>query len=95
VHFANGNDAWQHLSAHQSHDLLLLDLDLPGISGIEIARRVRTTNYPGRIMIASGRLTEEETRELDSLDVTVKLQKPFTPKTLSAAIEACLGNKPS
>ncbi|MFT3869142.1 MAG: transporter substrate-binding domain-containing protein [Nibricoccus sp.] len=93
VHFANGNDAWQHLTANQGHDILLLDLDLPGISGLEIARRVRSTNYPGRIMIASGRLTEEEVRELDALNVNVKLQKPFTPKNLGAAIEACLGGK--
>jgi len=92
VHFTNGNDAWQHLSANQGHDLLILDIDLPGISGIEIARRVRTTNFPGKIMIASGRLTEDEVQELDALNISVKLQKPFTPKNLSAAIEACLGN---
>ncbi|MFT3783770.1 MAG: transporter substrate-binding domain-containing protein [Nibricoccus sp.] len=90
THFTNGNDAWKHLTENPGYDLLLLDLDLPGISGIEITRRARTANYGGKIMIASGRLTEDEIRELDSLRVSTKLFKPFTPQVLNAAVQACL-----
>ena len=90
THHTNGNEAWQHLSTQPGHDLLLLDLDLPGISGIEIARRIRGTRFLGRILIMSGRLSETERRELDALHVDGKLQKPFNPQELNNAIQTCL-----
>ena len=90
---ANGNEAWDHLLANKNYDLLLLDLDLPGISGLEIARRARTANYKGQILVASGRLSEADALELDTLNVDVKLQKPFSPQTLSSAIQECLTGK--
>lgn len=93
THQANGNEAWRHLLANITYDLLLLDLDLPGISGLEVARRARAANYKGHILVASGRLSEADSRELDTLNVDVKLQKPFTPQALSAAIQECLSGK--
>ena len=90
THQTNGNEAWDHLRSHPAYDLLLLDLDLPGISGIEIARRARAMHYSGRVLIASGRLSESEIHELDTLQVDGKIQKPFTPQDLSSAIQACL-----
>jgi signal transduction histidine kinase/ABC-type amino acid transport substrate-binding protein/CheY-like chemotaxis protein len=90
THQVNGNDAWQHLSSHPAYDLLLLDLDLPGISGIEITRRARGIHYTGHILIASGRLSEAEIHELDTLRIDGKLQKPFTPQALAAAIQTSL-----
>ena len=94
THHANGNDAWQHLSSQPTYDLLLLDLDLPGISGIEIARRARAIRYTGHILIASGRLSEAEIHALDALRIDGKLQKPFTPQALGAAIQTCLTGQP-
>ena len=94
THYANGNEAWLHLSTQQAYDLLLLDLDLPGISGVEIVRRARAIHYTGRILIASGRLSEAEIQELDTLKVDGKLQKPFTPQTLGAAIQSSLAGQP-
>ena len=93
AHQANGNEAWQHISTQPAYDLLLLDLDLPGIGGIEIARRARASNYAGRILIASGRLSESEIHELDTLRVDGKLQKPFDAPTLSKAIQDCLAGR--
>jgi CheY-like chemotaxis protein len=90
---ANGNEAWHHLSSHPEYDLLLLDLDLPGISGMEIARRARASRYAGQILIASGRLSDTEVQALDALRVGGKLQKPFTPQALSTAIQDCLAHQ--
>lgn len=93
THQPNGNEAWNHLLANNTYDLLLLDLDLPGISGLEIARRARAANYKGHILVASGRHNETDSQELNALQVEVKLQKPFSPQTLSAAIQECLSGK--
>lgn len=93
THQANGNDAWSLLLANNTYDLLLLDLDLPGISGLEIARRARAANFKGHILVASGRLSDADSKELDSLNVDNKLMKPFTPEALSTALQDCLAGK--
>jgi PAS domain S-box-containing protein len=39
--FPTAEDAWEHLQ-HERADLLLLDVNLPGMDGVELCRRVRT-----------------------------------------------------
>ena len=73
-------------------DLLLLDWMLPGISGIELARRLRrdevTRDVP--IIMLTARTEEEDTiRGLDS-GVDDYMTKPFSPRELIARINALL-----
>jgi signal transduction histidine kinase/ABC-type amino acid transport substrate-binding protein/CheY-like chemotaxis protein len=90
-HFRHGSEAWRHLSLHStSYDLIMLDLDLPGINGIEIARRLRGMRFPGKIMVASGRLTESDSRDFEKIGVDSHLEKPFTPQKLNSTVQACL-----
>ena len=94
VHFRHGGEAWRALSQQASEfDLIVLDLDLPGMHGVEIARRLRNLRYPGKILVASGRLTEEETKECDAVGVDGRIEKPFTPQKLAHAIQACLTSR--
>jgi len=91
VHFRHGDDAWRHLSKRfADYDLLLLDVDLPGISGVELARRVRTTAFMGKILVASGRLSEAEARELEKIGVNSHIEKPFSPPKLNHAVQSCM-----
>jgi two-component system, cell cycle sensor histidine kinase and response regulator CckA len=91
VLFRNGSEAWQHLSTSRiAYDVILLDLDLPGISGVEIVRRLRAHNTPGRILVASGRLSEADARQLEKLGADFQIEKPFTPQKLHLAVQTCL-----
>lgn len=91
AHFRHGGDAWRHLTTRAAdYDLLLLDLDLPGMNGMEIARRARSSRYSGKILIASGRLTETDARELEKIGVDHQLEKPFSPANLNLAIQSCM-----
>lgn len=73
-------------------DLLLVDWMLPGISGVELIRRLRkdelTANLPAIMLTARG----EETDKLKGFDSGVDdfLTKPFSPKELIARIKALL-----
>ncbi len=89
MHLNHGTEAWRHLSTHPHYDIVMLDLDLPGMNGIEIARRMRESRFAGKILIASGRLAEHELGELRALKVDHILEKPFTPQTLQFALHAC------
>ncbi|MGC4073765.1 MAG: transporter substrate-binding domain-containing protein [Nibricoccus sp.] len=90
THIGHGTEAWRHLSANPDYDLVMLDIDLPGLNGVEIARRLRGTRFKGKILIASGRLAEHELRELRGLMIDHVLEKPFTPQALQLALQACL-----
>ncbi|MDH5424310.1 MAG: phosphate regulon transcriptional regulator PhoB [Gammaproteobacteria bacterium] len=73
-------------------DLLLVDWMLPGISGVDLIRRLRrdelTANLPAIMLTARG----EETDKLNGFDSGVDdfLTKPFSPKELLARIKALL-----
>ena len=91
-HLADGAAAWQHLQAHlNAYDLLVLDVNMPGLDGIELAQRVRATgHYSGRIMIASGRLGSEDLKQLAEARVDCVLNKPFTVSELLTAVRNSL-----
>jgi two-component system cell cycle sensor histidine kinase/response regulator CckA len=93
-HIADGIAGWEHLAPNPAaYDLLMLDVNLPGIDGIEFARRARAANYPGRILISSGRLTAPQLQAIGQLHVDRVLPKPFNLEEFQVAIRHCLNGK--
>jgi two-component system cell cycle sensor histidine kinase/response regulator CckA len=87
----NGTRAWEHLEGHLSdYDLLVFDVNMPGLDGIELARRARSAHYLGRLMIVSGRLSVPELRELERVRVDRVLAKPFSPPEFLDAVGRCV-----
>ena len=68
----------------------MLDVNLPGIDGIEFARRARAANFPGRILISSGRLTAAQLQAIGQLHVNRILPKPFNLQEFQTAVRECL-----
>ena len=84
----NGNEALMEISTHNP-DIVLLDLGLPDIDGIEVIRRVRTwSNLP--IIVISAR--SEENDKIDALDAGADdyLTKPFSVEELLARIRVTI-----
>src|SRR5215207_5832040 len=50
----------------ERHDLILLDLNLPEISGFEVLRALRLRSIETPVLILSGLRSEEHTSELQS-----------------------------
>lgn len=88
VDCADGAQAVDAFHTHSPH-LILLDLMLPGIDGIEIARQIRTESDVPIVML---------TARTDTTDVVAGLEagaddyipKPFKPKELVARVRARL-----
>lgn len=69
-------------------DVVVLDLDLPGMDGAEILTRLREVGAPRVIVLTgSGRGREPLLRALGAVGY---LTKPFSPLELVAEIEAAL-----
>ncbi len=73
-------------------DLVLLDWMLPGMSGIEFARRLRADRRTREIPIIMLTARAEEQDKLAGLDIGADdyVTKPFSPRELNARIKALL-----
>ncbi|SDY85462.1 MULTISPECIES: response regulator transcription factor [unclassified Bacillus (in: firmicutes)] len=49
---SNGLDAWNIITKHRP-DVCLLDIEIPDITGLEIAEKLRTIGHPCKIMIVT------------------------------------------
>ena len=82
---ANGLGALAELE-QSCFDALLLDLDLPGVDGFQIARLIRQREEPGQrlpiIAITARSAGDEEARALDA-GMDAFLRKPFTGEDLA------------
>jgi two-component system phosphate regulon response regulator PhoB len=90
----DGQRAWQMLSA-SSFDLVVLDLMLPGLNGLDLCRRLRDGSEPPLILIISAR--DSETDRVLGLEVGADdyLIKPFGLRELVARCRALLRRRRS
>lgn len=71
-------------SINQEYKLIILDIVLPDISGIEVAQRINNLNRPTEIIFQSG-LSETEYRARTN-EPYLFLQKPYAPSTMAETI---------
>jgi two-component system phosphate regulon response regulator PhoB len=79
--------------AHDRPDLVVLDLSLPGVGGLDVLRRVREADgaaAPLPVIVLSGR--SGETDRIIGLDLGADdyLVKPFSPGELAARVRSVL-----
>lgn len=92
----DGREGLAFLRAHDDVDLVLLDLNMPGLSGLDVLaeaqRDPRLTGTPFVVLTAAGQNTYAERAR--SLGATAFLTKPFSPKKLVRRIADILGEAP-
>ncbi len=93
----NGKTASAYLAA-ESPDILLLDLGLPDMDGMELLQRVRQKQFPTQVLILTAR--DSITAKVAGLDAGADdyLTKPFEVDELLArlrVLERRLGNAPT
>jgi DNA-binding response OmpR family regulator len=75
--------------ANQTSDLIILDLMLPDVSGIEVCQRAREHGYMPIIMLTARRSATDKVRGL-TVGADDYIEKPFEPSELLARIAAHL-----
>lgn len=84
----NGEDALRWAAEHKP-DLVVLDLMLPGIDGLEVCRRLRQTSAVPVVMLTA--LGEEENRIAGlQLGADDYVTKPFSPRELALRVSSVL-----
>jgi DNA-binding NtrC family response regulator len=77
----NGEEALSML-AETSYGLILLDLKMPGMDGMEVLRRIRETRPEIKVIIISAHGTIDLATEAMKLGAVDFIQKPFAPKEI-------------
>jgi two-component system phosphate regulon response regulator PhoB len=94
LQFEEASDAEQALVAIASNppDLILLDWMLPGLSGVELVRRLRREDVTAKLPIILLTARVEENDRVHGLDVGADdyITKPFSPRELIARINSVL-----
>lgn len=75
------------------YDILLLDLMMPGMSGMEVLTRVREINSDIYIIVITGYATIETAVEAMKQGAFDYIPKPFTPDQLRMGVNRVLENK--
>ncbi|MBN2474933.1 MAG: response regulator [Pirellulales bacterium] len=84
------------LAVQESPNLILLDLMLPGIDGLEVCRRLKRDAATGAIRIVMLTAKGEEADIVTGLEMGADdyITKPFSPRVLIARIRAVLRRMP-
>src|SRR5262245_20793472 len=93
VRIAGDGEAALDQSAAFNPDLVILDLGLPKLDGIEVARRLRSTDDVPILMLTARDALESRVEGLDS-GADDYLVKPFERQELLARLRALLRRRP-
>jgi EAL domain-containing protein (putative c-di-GMP-specific phosphodiesterase class I)/ActR/RegA family two-component response regulator len=90
--FENGHEALEDLARGPAPDLILLDLSMPRMDGIEFIRHLVKLEFHGSLLLVSGEdermlLTAERLVQAHGIAVLGHLSKPVKPAGLRAMLE--------
>jgi DNA-binding response OmpR family regulator len=70
-----------------AYDVVITDNNMPGMTGVELVRRLRHDNFTGKIVVLSAFLDEGNRQAYSDLGVDEMVSKPFELRTLRAMID--------
>ena len=96
VEASSGFDALR-LLPRNTYDLVVTDINMPDINGLELIRFVRTSNHLRRValLVISTQSSERDRARCLALGADAFLAKPFTPELLRGAVAQSLGARQS
>lgn len=90
----NGTAAYER-AMKEDYDLLFLDVNVPGLTGVEVSRRLREAGRPGRILLFSALIRDDAERLLAEAHADGFLPKPFDIEQITAVLEGRRSSAPA
>jgi len=89
VHAGNGQEGWDQLVQNPDVNLVLVDINMPVMSGLDFIKKVKGARSYDHIpiVIVSTEGKEEDTERGLALGARGYVKKPFEPSSLHALIE--------
>jgi two-component system, chemotaxis family, chemotaxis protein CheY len=93
IEACDGPEGVERFSDSGPFDLVLVDLNLPVFSGVEVCRRIRRNRPDQRMMICSAAILGDHERALEDLGIGHFLTKPYHPEDLLSHIGQEIGSE--
>ena len=90
IHAASGAEALDKL-AREDYDVVYTDLKMPGMPGLEVARRIRESRPWLPVVIVTGYGNDRNEAEAQALGVTAFLHKPLAPDAIADSADFATG----
>jgi CheY-like chemotaxis protein len=90
----NGEEALQRMRNGLAPRVVLLDMQMPGMDGLETLQILRQLHPASKVIMCSGVDDPDKIRQAIALGAQAYLVKPVKHLYLSAAIERCLQMEP-
>jgi len=87
----SGEEGIEH-ACREKPDMIIMDIQLPGMDGLDATRRIRQSGVSGNVPIialTSYAMTGDREKALDA-GCTGYIEKPINPETFIAELEKCL-----
>jgi two-component system OmpR family response regulator len=85
----NGASGWLALQS-KHYDLLITDNTMPGVTGLELIKQLRSEDMTLSVILASGTVPAEELNRCPWLQVDALLPKPYTVSELLRTVNDVL-----
>ena len=83
------DEALERIGAHP-YELILLDLKIPGVKGLELLKAIRDNNPQAKVIMITGYASIETAVEATRMGAIDYLPKPFTPDEIRNATDKAL-----
>lgn len=95
IKFTDPVEACENFEANPyAYDLVLSDIRMPGMSGLDLVKRIKKFNNDVNVVLMTAFETNDIESELKELSLDAFLKKPVHIDQLIIAIKKCIGNKP-
>lgn len=89
---STADEAFQYLEV-EHYDAILTDIAMPGLSGVELLKRVQLRDEDTPVILISGKGSEQDSESLLALGAFAYVTKPFGLDEIEQAVERALKNK--
>lgn len=90
VDMAQSGEEALRMEAERPYDVMIVDLMMPGLSGMDLLRMLKARNPKARLIMVTGYPTMKNTLQAMQLGAVDFLPKPFLPTTLRSLVAAAL-----
>ena len=78
------------LAASENPAIAIFDISMPGLSGIDVTRRLRETDVDTPVILLTARALETDVEAGAAAGANAYLTKPFSPQDLEARVRSLI-----
>jgi DNA-binding NtrC family response regulator len=87
-------EALQYIEVEQ-YDAILTDISMPGLSGVELLRKIQENNSATPVILISGKGNEQDPQALMDMGAFAYVTKPFNLDEIEEVVERAVAKKQS